>query len=421
MWLKLLIHLYRIIVSILYVISYPYLAKKYSQGLNERRGIYSKGFRKYLQGGKPLWVHSVSVGEVQSALPFIHEVTEAGFPGQVVLSTTTTTGMEMAERLLPSPEVRHFYYPWDIPWIVKRSIDSIEPYAYVVMETEIWPNLIYEMHKRGIPVFLVNGRFSDRSFEKRKGKSGFWCELFSLFTLIMVREESDLNKFKALGVPENKVVVTGDCKVDALIRRAERTDLSRIRSILGDTSPVFMAGSTHTGEDIAVLEAFRILRKTEKTARLILAPRHPERSHKVREMALEYGKVSLLSQNKGDHWDILVVDSIGYLFEMYGVADGAFVGGSLVPKGGQNILEPALFGIPVAHGPFMEDFRETSEKLGSLGIACIVNTPQELACEWKKALDPSRKKVVKDLSRKFFEEVSGASKLSWDLVMKYIS
>jgi len=420
-WLKLLIHLYRIIVSILYVISYPYLAKKYSQGLNERRGIYPKDLGKNLKGAKPLWVHSVSVGEVQSAMPFINEVTGAGFQGQVVLSTTTTTGRKMAERLLPSTEVRHFYYPWDIPWIVKRAVDSIEPCAYVVMETEIWPNLIYEMHKRGIPVFLVNGRFSDRSFEKRKGRSGFWCELFSLFTLIMVREESDLNRFQALGVPENKVVVTGDCKVDALINRAGSTDLSRIRSILGDTSPVFMAGSTHNGEEIIVLEAFSILRKTERTARLILAPRHPERAHQVRETALKYGKVALMSQDKGDHWDILVVDSIGYLFEIYGAADGAFVGGSLVPKGGQNILEPALFGIPVAHGPHMEDFRETSEKLGRLGIASIVNTPRELAGEWQKALDPSRKKIVKDLSREFFREVSGASKLSWDLVKRYIS
>lgn len=403
--------------------AYPFLAKKYRQGIEERKGIYSFDFRSFLKENRPLWVHAVSVGEVQSASSFISEYQKGDLTNPVVVSTTTPTGKEMAERLLVDQISRHFYYPWDIPWIVQRAVDTIDPVAYVVMETEIWPNILYRMKEKGIPAFLVNGRFSDKSFEKRKGKTNFWRDVLSLFTVIMVREQEDCNKLRMLGVPESKIVLTGDCKVDALINRAKDLDISTASLLVEKSEPVLIAGSTHPGEDEVVLEAFRIFRRSYPEAKLIHVPRHPERSVSVHESARSYGRTLLFSEIKETergNWDILVIDRIGHLFEFYGIADAAFVGGSLVPKGGQNLMEPAIFGVPVTHGPHMEDFREASAKLGTLGIARIVLDALDLADKWLEDIDPGRKGEVEKKCSTFFKEHKGASMRSWKLIQQYI-
>lgn len=385
--------------------------------------MYSPDLRAFLKKSRPLWVHAVSVGEVQSASSFISEIRKGDVSEAVVLSTTTTTGQEMAQKLLSQDIAHHFYYPWDIPWIVKRAVDTVDPVAYVVMETEIWPNILYEMKKKGIPTFLVNGRFSDKSFEKRKGKSDFWRDVLSLFTLIMVREQEDCNKLALLGVPGDKVVLTGDCKVDALINRVSRIDLDPLRKAIGAEGPLLVAGSTHIGEDEIVLEAFGKVRKIHENARLIHVPRHPERSDSVCEMAAEWGKtvrLSGLNEKNAEEWDILVIDKIGYLLDIYGISDVAFVGGSLVPKGGQNLMEPAIWGVPVTHGPHMEDFREASAKLGSLEIARTVRSAHDLAEKWLEDISPARKEQVQLKSSIFFEEHKGASMKSWELIRQHI-
>jgi 3-deoxy-D-manno-octulosonic-acid transferase len=330
----------------------------------------------------------------------------------------------MADKLLSRDIEQHFYYPWDIPWIVKRAVDTIDPVAYVVMETEIWPNILYEMKKKGIPTFLVNGRFSDKSFEKRKGKADFWRDVLSLFTLIMVREQEDCNKLALLDVPEDKVFLTGDCKVDALINRVNKIQLDPLRKTIGiNGGPLIVAGSTHIGEDEIVLEAFGKVRKIHENARLIHVPRHPERSESVREMAAEWGQTVLFSEldeNTTEEWDILVIDKIGYLLDLYGISDAAFVGGSLVPKGGQNLMEPAIWGVPVTHGPHMEDFREASAKLGSMEIARTVSNAHDLAEKWLEDVTSARKEQVKLKSSTFFEEHKGASRKSWELIRQHI-
>lgn len=385
--------------------------------------MYSHDLKAFLEKYRPLWIHAVSVGEVQSASSFIGEIQKGDVSEPVVLSTTTTTGQEMADKLLSGHISHHFYYPWDIPWIVKRAVDTIDPVAYVVMETEIWPNMLYQMKEKGIPTFLVNGRFSDKSFEKRKGKADFWRDVLSHFTLIMVREQEDCNKLALLGVPEDKVVLTGDCKVDALINRVSRIDLDPLRQTIATDGPLIVAGSTHIGEDEIVLEAFGKVRKIHKNARLIHVPRHPERSDSVRQMAAEWGQTVLfsgLNEKNTEEWDILVIDKIGYLLDLYGISDAAFVGGSIVPKGGQNLMEPAIWGVPVTHGPHMEDFREASAKLGSLEIARKVSSAHDLAEKWLEDVSPARKEQVKLKSSIFFEEHKGASMKSWELIRQHI-
>jgi len=313
----------------------------------------------------------------------------------------------------------HFYYPWDVPRIVGRALDVIDPVAYVTLETEIWPNLLTELSRRGIPAFMVNGRFSDKSFSRMMKRASFWKEVLSLYTFILVRERADEIKLSRLGVPGEKIIFTSDCKVDALIERKKKADLEEVRNLVGAGKPVFVGGSTHPGEDEIVLEAFRIVRDKIPEARLVLVPRHPERSANIKDLASPYGKPCLMSDLvKG--WNILVVDRIGVLFEIYGVVDAAFIGGSLVPRGGQNLMEPSAFGIPVSHGPHMEDFSEASRRLGKLGVAVEIRDATSLAEEWIRSLDMDFREYVAKGCREFFRDTAGAASSSWQLIKPYL-
>jgi 3-deoxy-D-manno-octulosonic-acid transferase len=206
--------------------------------------------------------------------------------------------------------------------------------------------------------------------------------------------------------------VTGDCKVDALRLRQKSADFSWANKLIGRRKPVFLAGSTHTGEDEIVLEAYSQVKKQIPEARLIIVPRHPERAEAVTASAQKIAKAERLSAVKNG-WDILIVDKIGVLFDLYGVADSAFVGGSLVPKGGQNLMEAAVFGIPVCHGPNMEDFPEAAAGLAAHHGAVTVRNAEEMAEWWQKSLSPSMRERVKQGAAQYFEGVGGAASLSW--------
>ncbi|MEA3507861.1 MAG: 3-deoxy-D-manno-octulosonic acid transferase [Synergistota bacterium] len=357
---------------------------KYRDGRGERFGKYGDLFKGY--SAAPLWVHAVSVGEVQAAVPLMRALKKDEPETKLFLTTITVTGRAMASRLAGDIVDRNAYYPWDAPWAVSRAIDSISPAGFVTLETEIWPNFVAELAKRNIPAFIVNGRFSERSFRKALKQKRFWKDILSLFTKIMVRDESDALRLAELGVDKEKTLVTGDCKVDALIDRTKKMDRVLLREKLDvGLGPVLLAGSTHTGEDECVLEAFSRVRKTFPDVRLIIAPRHPERAETVAGIAKEYGSVTLFSQISG-RWDILVVDEIGWLFGLYEVASSAFVGGSLVPRGGQNLLEAAIWGTPIQHGPFMDDFARPAAELARLGGATTVTDSRRLAEEWERVL-----------------------------------
>lgn len=403
---------YRALISAAYLMAYPWLAHKYKTGLNERKALYTEEKKQLFRRKNPLWVHSVSVGEVQSAWPLLLAAHEDVPDLPVVLSTTTVTGKDMAHQLVSELFDAHIYYPWDTPWIVARALDAIQPKAYVVIETEIWPNLLKELVKRQIPAFLVNGRFSETTSLKGKNHPDFWRNIFSCFTRLMVRSDKDEEYLLSLGLEPEKIAVTGDCKVDALRLRQKSADLSWANKLIGRRKPVFLAGSTHTGEDEIVLEAYSQVKKQIPEARLIIVPRHPERAEAVTASAQKIAKAERLSAVKNG-WDILIVDKIGVLFDLYGVADSAFVGGSLVPKGGQNLMEAAVFGIPVCHGPNMEDFPEAAAGLAAHHGAVTVRNAEEMAEWWQKSLSPSMRERVKQGAAQYFEGVGGAASLSW--------
>lgn len=357
-------------------------------------------------------MHAVSVGEVQAAWPLVREARSKGWKDPVVLTTITRTGRKMAENLVGTDADLMAYYPWDAPWIASRAIENLSPAAFVTVETEVWPNLVFGLARRKIPAFIVNGRFSERSFRKAVSNRDFWRSVMSTFRLVMVRGEDDAFRLLELGLDRSRVIVGGDCKVDALLARRANMDLQEVRKSIGaGDGPVLLAGSTHSGEESVVLEAFGMVRKKNPAARLVIAPRHPERAGSVESMAREYGRVGSFSR-PDQKWDILVLDEVGHLFGLYGIAVSAFVGGSLVPKGGQNILEPAVWGTLMQHGPHMEDFKPHAEALGRLGAAVTVGNSTDLADAW--ANDLSGAKSNGQSGREYVEGLGGASALSWE-------
>lgn len=413
--------LYDGLLSLAYLALFPYLARRYRTGFDQRRGLYSAEVRDRIGERAPLWVHAVSVGEVQSAAPFVRRAREAGYADPVVLSTITPTGREMAFRLLDGLFQEHIYYPWDVPWIVKRALDSLSPRAYVAFETEVWPGFLRGLRRRGIPAVLVNARFSERSYERCRKFPGLWKKAYDLFGLILVRAEDDMERFRSLGLPGEKLVFVGDCKVDALLDRRDGADLGKYENWKRGGRSLFLAGSTHEGEEGLVLQAFRKVRERHPQARLVLAPRHPERAEVLLELARAEGVPCGTFSEQEENWSILVVDRVGVLFDLYGVSDGAFVGGSLVPKGGQNVLEPACWGVPFQHGPHMEDFALAVSELRELGAARLVRDERELAGSWLECLRPGPGQAAKKASADYFSRRRGASTRAWSLVEKYIN
>ena len=363
--------------------------------------------------GRPLWIHAVSVGEVQAASALIKEIRTRGFSRQIVLSTTTETGKAMAMRLSEGLFDLHVYYPWDNRKYIRSALDRINPAAFIVLETEIWPNMLWELQARKIPVFLANGRISERtwkSIQKHPVVKKLFRELFSIFGGIFLREQLDFDRLRALGISEEKIKVTGDLKIDALLNRIQPEAKEKWQTLLHtEKGPLYIAGSTHTGEDEIVVSAFEKLKETSPNARLILAPRHPERAEALCSQFENSFKICRFSELTED-FEIVVIDKIGVLFELYGVSEAAFIGGSFTDNGGQNILEPVAWGTPVQYGPHMEDFAEASQEFLSRGISSQLNSAEELAETWCAIAEGKTDvEAVRGQCRQYFAEKAGAA------------
>ncbi|MEA4872232.1 MAG: glycosyltransferase N-terminal domain-containing protein [Synergistaceae bacterium] len=404
--------------------SWPKLKNKYSEGYDERRGVQSQELIEKLKGRRPFWGHGVSVGEVQALIPVIRAARASGYSGPIVISTTTETGKDMAIRLGEGLFDHHIYYPWDKKKFVRKAILSLEPWAFATAENELWPNMLWELKDALIPAFLVNGRISDRTWKRLEGtlKKRVGASFFDLFTEIFLREKRDLERLRSIGVPLGKLNVFGDTKTDALLSRKDLTARDRWAAKLGsDRYKIFIAGSTHPGEEEEVIRAFEMLKQRYPKTKLILAPRHPERAEEILAVARQKFSAGLLSSDQFDQ-DVIVVDKIGILFELYGTAVSAFVGGSFVDKGGQNILEPVSWGTPVQYGPHMEDFAEASDELIELGIATQVKDAESLGEVWLQIIqvsDNDNGENYEKISGKYFERCSGASSRTWERIYKY--
>jgi 3-deoxy-D-manno-octulosonic-acid transferase len=391
--------LYSLLSAAALVLAAPWLAwqafrhGKYRHRWRERLGRLPAA----LAGGTAptLWLHAVSVGEVLSAVPLVAAFRHAHPDWRVVVSTTTRTGRDMAEaRLREVAGV--FYFPLDFAWIVRRVLRHVQPALVVIVETEIWPNLLRLCRARGVGVLLVNARISDRSFPRYRRLGRLLAPVLSQFDRVCAQSEDTAARLRALGAPPEKVVVTGSLKFDVGSDGGAAVDVVARRL---DGRPVLLAASTLRGEDEVLLDVLTRLREGLPDARLVIAPRHPERFDEVTALAERTGlavvRRTALAAAPDAPFDVLVLDTIGELAALCAHATVVFVGGSLVPAGGHNILEPARFGRPIVVGPSMSNFAEIARLF--LAEGALVQVPDAAAASREiLALfdDPVRRRAV---------------------------
>lgn len=330
-----------------------------------------------------IWVHAVSVGESIAAAPMIRALLKAYPDLPVTLTCMTPTGSERIRAMFAEePRIQHCYLPYDLPWAAGRFLDHVRPRLGIIMETELWPNHIHQCAKRGIPVALANARLSERSARGYARFAGLTRPMLAEMSLIAVQTETEAQRFRSLGARPECVQVTGsikfDLKIDAQLQPRAR-DL-RERWGAGER-PVWIAASTHEGEDALILEAHRQLLQAHGDALLVLVPRHPERFDAVHGLC--QAQFTTVRRSSGvpveAQTQVLLGDTMGELLFLYALADIAFVGGSLVPTGGHNPLEPAALALPVLTGPHVFNFLEISAMLREAGALQEVDDASGLA------------------------------------------
>jgi 3-deoxy-D-manno-octulosonic-acid transferase len=362
----------------------PYLLYKAVTRSRHTRGLVSRlGCRLPKASSRPcIWVHGVSVGEILAAKTFITALQDA-FPRlETVLSTSTSTGQEVARKTYKGH--RLFYFPLDFSWSVSRIFDTIRPELIILVELELWPNFLAEARRRQIPVAVVNGRISDRSLKRYRLAPRLIQHMFGQVDRYCAQTETYAQRFRELGAEAGSVAVTGSMKYDSVAAPAD-VDPAAVRAQLGisERAPVLIGGSTHSGEELALLRAFAKLREPHPELRLILVPRHNERSSEVEREIQNHGlrcqRFSTLGERpRDDASTVLLVDVMGELGRLYAAADICFVGGSLIPHGGQNILEPASLGKAIVFGPHCFNFQESVEDLLAHDAAIEVKGPEAL-------------------------------------------
>jgi len=386
--------------------------QKYREGMGERLGRVRAGLAANRDDRRPvIWLHAVSVGEVLAVSRLVGEL-DHSFPGhRVMVSTTTRTGQALARERFGADRV--FYCPLDLPWAVRAYLNALRPELLVLAETEFWPNLLLGCFRRGIPVAVVNARISDRSWPRYQMLRRLWRPILGRLGRVLAQSETDAERLRALGCRSEAVSVAGNLKFDVrVVQEADVTGLLR-------SAPVrfLVAGSTLEGEEAALLDAWPRLLEAHPDLAMILAPRHPER----------FAAVATLLDRSGFRWirrsawkaappdpqnpvrqgEILLLDTIGELASIYSLAAVAFVGGSLIPAGGHNPLEPAQFGVPIVMGPHHANFRTITEDL-------LAREALRIATELAQTLGdllarPDDARAMGARARQVFEQQAGAT------------
>ncbi|HXC95558.1 MAG TPA: 3-deoxy-D-manno-octulosonic acid transferase [Edaphobacter sp.] len=395
------------------------LSGRYRAGLPGRLGQVPEALRAAVAGHTVIWVHAVSVGEVLAAARLVTELKKV-LPGWVVaVSTTTETGQRLATSRLPDSPV--FYLPLDFSFAVRKYLQVLRPKILVLMESEFWPRLIEECYKSGIPIVVANARVSDRSFPRYLRLRRLWKRFFEMISLYLAQSSETAARLLKIGAPAEKVRVMGNLKYDVQSKDASQMT-RRIGSLLAGARLV-VAGSTLAGEEEMLLATWPAIHEAVPDAALLIAPRHPNRFDEVlgliRKSGYPFSRCSdLVAATELIHGGtILLLDTIGDLASTYGLAAVAFVGGSLVPKGGHNPLEPAQFGVPVVTGPSFENFRGVVETMRAAEAIRIVS-PERLASALIELLqDTSAAKALGERGRAVFHGEAGATARTVDTLM----
>ncbi len=355
-----------------------------------------------------IWVHAVSVGEMRAAAPMISALRERYPERPLVVTTTTPTGRMMAEQLFDEA-VSCCYLPYDLPGAVDRFLNSLRPALCIIMEVEIWPNLYAALRSRAIPLYLVNARLSDSSYQGYRKLKNFVRATLDNVSHVAAQTPGDRDRFLDLGMPADKVSILGNLKLDVGLPKDFDERVYALREKLEAGRPLWVAGSTHDGEEEIVLDVHARLMKHFPGAVLLLVPRHPERSRDVakicRSKGLEFQVLSEVHSPLVGEMEVLIVDQLGMLVYCYGVAGAAFIGGSLVDHGGHNPVEAVLAGTPLISGPGIGNCRALYDRLCAVGAAKIVATGDALLAGLQGYLgEPEKSRQLVEAGRKLVRE-----------------
>ncbi len=407
--------------------------KKYLPGLNQRLGHLQEELR--WDGRPTIWLHSCSVGETLSVQPLVQALHQRFPDARLVFSTITQTGQAIArQRFAKYGESNFFYFPIDLASVANRVMDWIRPSVIVIVDTEIWPNVVRAAHRRHVPVILVNGRISSHSFRFYRWARPVLRAVFKHYEMLLMKSEEDADRILRIGAPRDKVLVSGNIKFDLDTVENEEAGtrmlaLDRALAVTSGRGFVIVAGSTHPGEEQVLLEVLRRIRRIAglEQTRLLLAPRHPERFDAVAAVAQEAGycvKRRTDPEQPSEQAEILLLDTLGELALAYSFATVAFVGGSLVPRGGHSIMEPALHAKPIVVGPSMENFPKIIEEFRTRGGVRQISAMTDREAQVRQLtevmvsllLDPKEREAVGRAAHSVFEGNQGATRFTVDKI-----
>jgi 3-deoxy-D-manno-octulosonic-acid transferase len=420
--------LYTTLIVLFAIVVSPWLLyqavryRKYVASLPQRFGYLPVSFN--IDAEPSIWIHAVSVGELLTARPLITAL-RARHPGlRIFVSTTTMSAQQLARRSLPDADAV-FYFPFDLGLVVRRTLDLVKPRLFLMMETEIWPNLLRACRARGIRTAVVNGRLSARSFPRYRMARGFFRHVLADIDTFCVQSEESARRFIEIGAKPERVAVTGSLKFDSLEPVGPASARPRERVLryfrFAPARPVLVAGSTMKGEEAVVLRVFRRVKTAQPTAVLVLAPRHPERFGEVVEQSEQEGfrtvRRSDLPIDAEPRAEVVVLDTIGELATVYQLGTVVFVGGSLVPTGGHNILEPAVYGKPIVFGSHMQNFSEIATAVVANGAGVQVDGEGALEAEVLALMtDPVRRARLGAAARALVEANHGAKEKTLEVI-----
>lgn len=404
------------------LISLPHFLARLNQAedrgrlVRERFGYFSP---EAVAFGKtnPVWIHGVSVGEVLAAEKLIRTFQERYPQKSLVLTTVTPTGQKIAKRW-ESGKVKVTYFPFDGRGPVRRFFRTFQPSLLLLVETEIWPNVLKEAHSRRVPAGIVNGRISERSFNAFRRFSRIFHPVFKCIRFFLVQTEKDRQRLILLGLDPEHIQITGNMKLDAFDLKGADLPKDSLRRDWGFSSSdlVLIGGSTHPGEEASLLDVLRVLRGEGLPVKLLLAPRHVDRADKILKDARRRGFRAVLSSRKKEDFDVMVLDQLGILRNLYPMADAVFMGGSLIRHGGQNPVEPAAARRAILHGPWVFNFQDLYQCLLEEGGTIRVKNDQELGYALKRILRSERERTyLGNQAYRILQKLQGATErnLNW--------
>lgn len=419
--------LYNLIFIIFGVAYLPYLivTRRYRYGMADRLGILSKGLKSASSRGRIIWIHAVSAGEMKAA-GILAPLLRKNFPSHtIVFSSVTHAGNKIAGTIAKGNE-EIFYLPMDLSFIVDKVARTIKPEFFLCLEAELWPNLINSLYKAGVRIILVNGKISEKSFAGYRKIRFMISSILNKFSLCLMQTEKDRMRILALGAPKDKVFVTGNLKFDmSMLDPADKRRKIREHLKIRDEDVLLVAGSTSRGEEEEIISCFSELKKDYNSLKLLIAPRHIERTEEVERLLLRSGFKSIrysslsLEPRASSLKSVFILDTMGELKSIYTSSDIVFVGGSLIKKrGGQNPIEPASLSKPVIFGKFMANYRDVAKSFVENGAAIQAGNRNELYSAIKLLLDkPSERKKMGLNAKACVEQNSGSTQRILDLIL----